>query len=105
MTTHDAGIAALIGAVLPILIAVILQSHWTDGAKAVVAFLVCAAAAVLTSFLSDSVRWDDPGWNWVTWFGSMYGAAMILYARFYRPTNVAPTIEAKTNLAKVPPPS
>ena len=97
MDTKDVGMAALIGAALPLLISVIVQMRWAASTQAVVAFVVCAIAAAATSYFSGAVHLADPGWDWVTWFGTIYGSAMVMYARFWKPTTVAPQIEARTN--------
>lgn len=102
---EDGGLAGLIGAFLPLIIALIVQSNWKTSAQAVAAFLICLGVAVLTSFLSQEVRLSDPDWSWVIWFGAMYGSAMTTYARFWKPTKVAPRIEAATNLSDGAPPA
>lgn len=102
--THDYGIGALIGAGLPLLFAVIMQSQWKPAAKAVIAFVLSVVAAVIINIFTDTVDFTDPAFDWVTWIGTVYGAAMITYARFWKPTTVEPTIERKTNLTGGPPP-
>jgi hypothetical protein len=96
--TETMGIGATIGFLAPILIAAIIQSDWSKGAQGVVALLICVVCAALGSFLTDNVQLNDPSWNWVTWFGSIWGVAVISYMAIWKPTNVAPTIEDKTNL-------
>lgn len=103
MSDHDLALAGMIGAVLPLLISIVVQSNWTDQTKALVAFLFCLAAAAVSSFLSDSVRLDEPGFDWVVWFGAQYGAAMILFSRFYHKVGITQTITEQTDL-KPPPP-
>lgn len=102
MDIQDFGIATLVGALLPIIIAIVVQTEWSKPAKAVVSFVLCLIGAAISSYFSGDVRLTDPDWDWVVWFGVIYAAAMTMYARFYRPTNVAPAIEQRTNLRSTP---
>lgn len=101
MGTSDFGIAALVGAALPFLIAIVVQSPWGDGLKALVAFVLCMAAGTITAYLTDSIHFTDPGWDWVAWFGTIYTAAMVTWRNLYHPTNVTDKIEAATSVGTI----
>lgn len=96
MDTETAGIGVLIGSVLPLLISVINRVDWTDRVKAIVAFVVCMLAAAVSSLLVEGVDVRDPNFDFVAYAATLYGSAMIAYGRFWRPTRVAPAIEAAT---------
>lgn len=98
MDATDVGIGAAVGAVLPLVIAVIVQWHQSEAVKAVTALVVCLAAAAVTAWFTDAIHFDDPGWDWVAWIGTVYGSAMIMYGRFWKPTKVAQRIEFATTL-------
>lgn len=98
MNTQDTGLAVIIGALLPMLISVVVQTDWGDQAKAVAAFLVCVIAAVIGSFVADGVSVADPGFDWVAWFAGIYGTAMVAWRQFYKPTGITPAIEGATNV-------
>lgn len=95
----DYGIAALVGAGLPLLIAIVLQPNWRAGVRAVVSLVLCVIGAVITNVFTDTVNFKDPNFDWVAFIGTVYGSAMVSYARFYKPTNTTPTIERKTALS------
>lgn len=98
MDVNNIGIAAAVGAVLPLLIAVFVQWGQSDAQKSLIAFVTCAVAAVATAYVTDAIHFTEPGWDWVAWFGTVYASAMTLYARFWKPTGVTPQIELRTSL-------
>lgn len=100
MNEETLGIAGVIGFFLPIIISFIQQSNWKPGAQAVIAFIVCVVAAIIGSFFVDGVDLKNPEWDWIAWFGAIWGSAMLSYSRFWKPTTVSPKIESATNLKK-----
>lgn len=96
MTPSDFGIAGVIGALLPLLIAVLNRQGWTTQIKSVFALVVCLAAAAITSFVSDGVDLNDPSFDWVAWAGTIYASAMVSFSRFWKPTEVSEKIESST---------
>jgi hypothetical protein len=86
-------IGGVIGFLMPPLIALIVKSHWTAQRKGVVAFLVCVAAALVTILYEDrSIDWHD----WRNASLMVFSAALFFYHLFWKPSNIAPTIEQKT---------
>ncbi len=98
MTEESLALSVLIGAILPPVFSVIMQAKWSQKTQSLVALFLCLGVAAATSFLVDGVDIKDPGFNWVIWAAGIYGAAMITYARFWKPTGVSPTIENKTSV-------
>ena len=84
----------IVGFLLPLAIAFIQQAHWPKGLRAIVAFIVCLAAAVGTVYL------QGPGvFTWSRWVSSAlltFVTAIATYKRFWKPTGIASAIEAST---------
>lgn len=90
---NDVWYLLLTGTVLPLLISLINQCHWSAGVKSIVALVVCCAAAAAVSIHAG-----------VTSGQGIAGAAIIvvtvtkaLYEAFWKPTGIAPTIENATS--------
>jgi hypothetical protein len=83
---------ALIGALLPFLIAIVQQPRWSSGFRQIIAVVVSVIAGVGTVLVSGNFDVQ----NWLVTLVAVIGAAQAAYALVWRPTNVAPTIEAKT---------
>lgn len=84
----------LTGTVLPLLISLINQCHWSASAKSIVALVICAAAAIAVSLHAG-----------VTSGQGIAGGVIIvvtvtkaLYEAFWKPTGIAPTIETATTV-------
>lgn len=97
MDTSDSALAIIVAALLPNLIAVILQRQWSERAKSIATFVICMVAAAVTSVFSDTIDLRDPGFDWVAWAGGIYVIATNTYARFWKPIGLAPAIETKTS--------
>ena len=82
----------LAGTVLPGVIAVINQSHWPAQAKGIVALIACFLAALGLVVLRGPVNWHD--WRHTALL--VTGAALISYRVFWQPSQIAPSIEART---------
>jgi len=94
--SETAGIGALIGAGLPLIIAVINRRGWSARVASIVAFVVCMIAAGISTVFVGGVALGDPGLDLVAYFGTVYAAAMVSYEALWKPTNVAPSIEDHT---------
>jgi hypothetical protein len=84
--------AAIVGFVAPPVIAVINREHWSEQVKGVVAFVVCLLAAIGTAWYEQSVDWHDLR----KVLPIVFGAAILTYHQFWKPTGIAPSIEKKT---------
>jgi VIT1/CCC1 family predicted Fe2+/Mn2+ transporter len=84
-----AAIAALVGALLPIIIGIINDVKWSKRTQSIAAFITCFIAAVITTLFSGEVMSRDL----VETFGIIYGAAMVSYHGLFKPTGAAETIE------------
>lgn len=88
-------IGGIIAFLLPPAIAVITQAHWSPQLKGVVAFLVSVAAALAMVLY-------EGGFNWTDWRNAslvIVSGAVFFYHQFYKPSGIAPSIEAKTTPA------
>lgn len=95
MSEHDAGLIAIVGLLLPMVVAAVIQPEWSDAIRSIVTFLICIVATVVTSLLGGDL--GAPGFEWVTWFGGIYTVAMASYRGLYKPTGIAGAIEAATS--------
>lgn len=84
---------ALIGVVLPLLIAVLNQPRWTPQQRQLLAVGVSTVAGVGTVIASGNFDLQ----NWLVTIAAVIGAAQAAYAVLWKPTNIAPTIETKTS--------
>lgn len=84
---------ALVGFLLPNVIALVNQARWPARAKALVAFAACAAAALLTTWVAGSLVPGDLVFSALI----IFGAAQVSYQQLWHPTGVAPAIEQATS--------
>lgn len=85
-------ISALVGAALPLLVAVLNRVQWQARTKAVVAFAASAVAAVLAAVVSGDLTLANYG----TALPVVFAAAHVTYAGLWKPTQIAPKIEVAT---------
>jgi len=86
-------ISGVIGFLLPHVAAIIIQSHWKESFKSGLVFLLGCVAAVITCWAKGTLNFSD----WVASAGTIFVVARTSYAGLWRPTGIAPAIEAKTN--------
>lgn len=87
--------AALVGAVLPLLIAVVQQSRFSGQMRQVVSIIVAAIAGVGTVLASGNFDAQ----NWLVTLVAVIGAAQASYALIFKPSGIAPAIESKTEFS------
>ena len=85
-------LSALVGAFLPMLVAVVNQAHWPSWVKGVVVVLTSIVAGGVTSLVSGQVT----GLRWTESALIIAGAAVVAYRHFWQPTGIAPAIEQAT---------
>lgn len=81
------------GACLPPVLAVIQQQHWRQQFRAAVAFLACTAVGAATAYFQGSLT----GKRWVEAALIIGVAALSTYHGFWKPSGIAPKIEAATS--------
>lgn len=84
----------IVGFFLPIVIAFLVQTGWSQRLQAVIAFVASAVAAAGTAYLQG----DLTGERFVEAALVILVTAIATYKGFWKPTGVAPGIETKTNL-------
>lgn len=93
--------SGLIGFFLPVIMAVILQSWWSDRVKAIAAFAVSMIAGAGTAYFSGNFDGRDV----VTCALITLTVGISTYYGFWKPTGLAPALQAATTIDKsVPPP-
>jgi len=84
----------VVGTLVPLVVAAVEQAHWSTPVRAVVGMVIAAAAGVITTWIVGDV--DDTR-------SLVIGALLTLvtsiatYLGFWRPTGIAPRIEAATS--------
>lgn len=84
----------IVGFLLPPVLAVVMQSGWSDRLKAVVAFAACAVAGAGVAYFQG----DLTGKRFVEAGLVVLVTAVATYRNFWRPTGISPAIETKTNV-------
>jgi VIT1/CCC1 family predicted Fe2+/Mn2+ transporter len=85
--------SALVGTLLPLLVAFVNRSSWSSGAKATVALLSSAAAGAVTAWLNG----DLSGRDVTTAVLIVATATVASYHGFWKPTTIAPALEEATS--------
>lgn len=86
--------SALVGAGLPLLIAVINQPRWPGPARAIVTVLICVGVGAGTAWFSGALT----GQRWLRAALIVGFAAVGTYQTLWRPSGIAPGIERATAL-------
>lgn len=86
-------IDVLLGALMPLVVAVVNQSHWSPRRRGLVAVVLCVLAASVASLIRGD-NWGD----WRTTAVVVVGSALVSYRVWWQPTTIAPAIEAATTL-------
>lgn len=84
----------LVGALLPPFVAIIQQPKWPSWFRAAVTAVTSIFAGLITVWLEGEVHFDS---NLIGAMLTVGVAALASYRGFWKPTNIAPTIEKKTS--------
>lgn len=90
--------AMVMGVFLPILIAIIVQTHWPQALKT-------WAALAVTLLFAAGVLFFDGRWNPTNIIGTiliLFFEVSTTYAHFWKPSTIAPTIERTTTPGSTP---
>jgi peptidoglycan/LPS O-acetylase OafA/YrhL len=84
----------IIGALAPIVIAWVQQPKWAEWLRAVVTVVFCLIVGSVNVWLNgDFAKASD----WVAAVGLIFMAAITAYKGFWKPTGIAPKMEAATS--------
>lgn len=86
--------ALIVGFALPPALALVMQTGWGEQLQAVVAFIACAVAGAGTAYFQG----EFTGRRFVEAGLVILVTTIATYKGFWKPTKVAPAIEAKTTL-------
>lgn len=84
----------LVGFFLPNVIAIVQQQGWSERVRAIVAFAACSVAGAGVAYFQG----DLTGKRVISGILIVAITALTTYRNFWKPTAIAPTIEAKTQL-------
>jgi hypothetical protein len=87
--------ASVVGFLVPIATAVIIQRGWSAAVQSVANFVVSAIAAAGTQYFEGNLATGHLD-NLIRTFLIVFVASIASYHGFFRPTNIAPKIEAAT---------
>lgn len=90
-------IDVLIGALMPLIIALLNQCHWSVKLRSLVAVVVCIIAAAITEVIRNGDSFNLSHWRETAII--IAGAALISYQTWWRPSTWAPSLEAATTLS------
>lgn len=85
-------ISAMVGSLLPLLVAVVNRSHWAPWAKGAVVIVSSLAAGVVTSWLTGELTGKTLAESALI----VAGSAVAAYKLFWQPTGIAPALERAT---------
>lgn len=85
--------SALVGFFLPPVLAIVIQTGWSEKVKAGVAFVACLIAGAGTAYLEA----DLDGRTWVSSALVVLTTGLATYRNFWKPTGIAPAIENATS--------
>jgi hypothetical protein len=92
--------ALLVGVALPPLVSIVEQPRWPNWFRAVVGVAASVVAGGVTTWLTaEGALWDQGMLHAILLVGV---AAWASYQSFWKPTKVAPVIEAKTDIGAGP---
>jgi hypothetical protein len=83
----------VVGALLPVLVAVVQQARWPDWLRAVVTAVSCLVAGAVTAWLAG----DMTGKTFVSSVLTVLVTALATYQGFWKRTGVAPAVERVTS--------
>jgi hypothetical protein len=92
LTTQDMW-TILVGFLLPNVIALINQTHWSKPLRAIVSFVVC----VLTAIIDVIIQGNWNGHDMTRTLVLIAFVAYTSYQLFWKPSNITPAIESATS--------
>lgn len=86
--------AALVGFVLPALVAIVNRSEWKPWVKGIVALL----ASVLVGTITALIAGNFTGSSWIQAIGIVFAASQVAYHTWWKNTDIAGLIEQFFNI-------
>lgn len=93
----DQLVAAVVGALMPALIAVVVRSTWPGWLKGVVAIGSSVVAASVTAFATGQFTTAK---GWVETIVLVVAASQVMYRVWWQPSGIGPAIERATEPTK-----
>lgn len=87
-------IAAIVGFVLPLAASIVMQAAWPSVLKGVVTLVCCVLAGFATAYYTGSID----GMSVPRAILIVFFTAMGSYHTFWKPTQIAPKVEAATTM-------
>lgn len=94
----QASTLAVVGALLPLVIALLNQAHWPSPVKGLVALAACVVAATVTEAAQGHLNLSD-------WPGAVVlvgAAALGTYRVLWKPSDIADLVEGLTTFSRKP---
>lgn len=91
--SHLAQLSALIGFLLPWLVALVQRSTWSSTVRTIIGVAASVATATIVAILHGDVTMQ----TWGTAVIGVLGAAMVSYKTIWQPIGAVPWLERKTD--------
>jgi len=92
-------VSAFVGLVMPLVVSVINQEHWSSELKGVVALVISFVAAGVTTWVNGGLH----GHSLASSFLIVFGATIATYRVFWKPTGISDKVESATTVKKTVP--
>lgn len=93
MATHLAQISALVGVLLPLLVAIIQQENWSAHVRTLIGVICIIVATTVTAWAEGKLNLHD----WATSLITIFTLTQVSYHTLWKTTGVAPAIEHATS--------
>jgi hypothetical protein len=94
-------VSAFVGLVMPLVVSVINQEHWSSPVKGFVAVLVSLVASLVTTWANGGLH----GHSLASSFLVIFGATLATYRIFWKPTGISDKVETATTVKKTAAPA
>lgn len=85
-------LSALLGSLMPAVIALIIRRDWSSEVKGIAALALCLVAALALAAAMGHLNMEDYARSALI----VFTLAQVLYATYWRPSGIAPEIERVT---------
>lgn len=94
MSAPDVVIPGIVGTILSLVVTFVNQSHWSGRVKGIVVI----ASSIVAGLATAIIRGDLGNGGWIQSVATVWGAAVLAWQLFWKPTGIGPQLEEMTNL-------
>lgn len=89
----------IVSFIMPLIVSIVIQSHWSKPIKTTAAAIVCLIAA----FIEVSLKGELTATNLTGSTLTILGATIVFFKGFWKPLGVADALEEQTDILPAPP--